>query len=208
MFVLTIDQQRSRTAPDAVPDLLSALAEVDAVVPFARTIGDEVQGVVESPEDLVAAVLRASHPAQWSIGIGAGSVETPLPPHSRDARGAAFVRARAAVEAAKGELVPLVLEGQPETARAPSITGVEAQTALRLLVHLVGECTEVQWAVVSAVLDEPGITQHVLAERLDVSQQFVSKTLRVTAAELIASTRDLAIALLTIWGTPEGSADE
>ena len=40
MFVMTIDQRRSRDRPDGVPELLEALAGVPAARPFERTAGD------------------------------------------------------------------------------------------------------------------------------------------------------------------------
>ena len=45
MFALTIDQHRSRRGEDLVPGLLGALAAVPTVLPFERTVGDEVQGL-------------------------------------------------------------------------------------------------------------------------------------------------------------------
>ncbi|WP_101651731.1 hypothetical protein [Brevibacterium ihuae] len=205
MFVLTIDQRRSRSTPDAVPGLLAALDDLEAAIPFARTVGDEIQGVLTSPEVVVDAVLRAAHPDRWSIGIGLGGVESPLPAHSRDARGDAFVRARQAVEEAKEALTPLALRGEPAPSDAP-ITAADAQTALRLLVRLIGACTEVQWTVISAALADPALTQRALADRLDVSQQFVSKTLRVGAADLIADAVALCTRLLAAVHEP-GESD-
>jgi len=53
MYVLTIDQARSRRSPDRVPELLAALSDVGVLAPFERTVGDEVQGV---PADAAAAL--------------------------------------------------------------------------------------------------------------------------------------------------------
>lgn len=43
MFVLTIDQRGSRSHGDKVPRLLSLLADLETVLPFERSVGDEIQ---------------------------------------------------------------------------------------------------------------------------------------------------------------------
>ena len=62
MFVLTADQKRSRRRGDRVPEALAALestlgtaAASGVALPFERTVGDEIQGVLHSP----AAVVRS-----------------------------------------------------------------------------------------------------------------------------------------------------
>ncbi|MGO1910104.1 MAG: hypothetical protein ACTH1C_14460, partial [Brevibacterium linens] len=100
MFVLTIDQQDSRSHADAVPRILEALAPIETIVPFARTIGDEVQGVLDDPDAVAEAVRRVGVDAGWHIGIGIGEVERPLPETTTEGRGEAFYSARRAVEAA------------------------------------------------------------------------------------------------------------
>ena len=110
MIVLTVDQRGSTYAADRVPEVLAELARLTdgregLVVPFQRTVGDEVQGILaagrrgaELAVDLGLHLLRDQG---WSIGIGVGQVEGPLPTVSREARGFAFYRARDAVERAK-----------------------------------------------------------------------------------------------------------
>ena len=78
--VLTLDQQRSRTRRDAVPELLAALTgpglSGEPLRPFQRTVGDEVQGVVDDPELGVEAVgrlirdVRAVSPVPVAVGFG------------------------------------------------------------------------------------------------------------------------------------------
>src|SRR5690625_4810119 len=111
MFVMTIDQQGSRTSADAVPGVLAALEPVAAVVGFARTIGDEVQGVLADPVAVAEAVRRVAVDSDWHIGIGIGEVDRPLPETTVEARGEAFYAARQAVEAAKS--APAHLVGLP-----------------------------------------------------------------------------------------------
>jgi hypothetical protein len=110
VIVLTVDQRGSTHAEDRVPAVLEHLEEWvrgrdGLVVSFARTVGDEVQGVLAGSDagaqlavDLTLALLRDQG---WSVGIGVGPVELPLPEVSREGRGPAFYRARDAVERAK-----------------------------------------------------------------------------------------------------------
>src|SRR5688500_15169762 len=113
MYVLTVDQRNSTHEPDRVPELLEQLADVPAAIPFERSVGDELQGVLASPEEVVDAALRCLRGGGWYVGIGIGTVELPLPATPREGRGSAFVAARAAVERAKktGDRAPLAVEG-------------------------------------------------------------------------------------------------
>ena len=77
-YVLTVDQKASRRSADRVADVLPRLnAAVATVLPFERTAGDEFQGVLDDPEEVVDVVLRPGAAGGWSIGIGAGPVQTP-----------------------------------------------------------------------------------------------------------------------------------
>ena len=67
---------------------------------FERTAGDEIQGVCEAPEEVLDIVTTLIRHGQWRIGIGIGPVDLPLPDSPREGRGAAFVAARDAVQAA------------------------------------------------------------------------------------------------------------
>src|SRR3954452_22627063 len=99
-YVLTVDQRASRTSPDRVPDVLRRLnAAVPTVLGFERTAGDEFQGVLAEADDVVEVVLQLVRSGDWSIGVGAGPVQTPLPPSTRAGAGAAFLSARRAVDA-------------------------------------------------------------------------------------------------------------
>src|SRR3954451_1599131 len=79
-FVLTVDQRASRRGPDRVGDVLRLLnGTVPAVLSFERTAGDEFQGVLDEPDAVVDVVAQLVRLGGWSIGIGAGPVQTPLP---------------------------------------------------------------------------------------------------------------------------------
>src|SRR3954467_12089377 len=93
-YVLTGDQRASRTSPDRVPEVLRQLnAVVPTVLGFERTAGDEFQGVLADPDDVGEVVLRLVRAGEWSIGVGAGPVATPLPPSTRAGAGPAFLSA-------------------------------------------------------------------------------------------------------------------
>jgi hypothetical protein len=79
-YVLTVDQRASRRGPDRVAATLRRLAATpETLLPFERTAGDEFQGVLDEPGAVVDVVLRLAREGGWSIGIGAGPVQTPVP---------------------------------------------------------------------------------------------------------------------------------
>lgn len=232
MFVLTIDQQGSRTSADAVPGVLAALEPVAAVVGFARTIGDEVQGVLADPAAVAEAVRRIAVESDWHIGIGIGEVERPLPDTTVEARGEAFYAARQAVEAAKSAPAHLVVRpgtdrsspaetasaSQPASApltdsdslpaSASAATSADhlafAEAALRLLVSSLGELRSQSRGYVGFRLDDPEATQTEIAEAFGVSQQAVSRVLAPGTVEIIAGAQGLAAHHL---GLSEGGRD-
>ena len=75
-YVLTVDQRASRRGPDRVAGALRELADVPAVLPFERTAGDEFQGVLAEADDVVDVVVRLARSGGWSIGVGAGAVQS------------------------------------------------------------------------------------------------------------------------------------
>lgn len=175
MFALTIDQHRSRAGDDLVPGLLAALADVPAVLPFERTVGDEVQGLLDAPEAVVEALRTVLRDGNWSIGLGIGPVETPLPGSVREARGPALLVARDAVDRAKGAGEVRLAVG---SASDPVGAG-DVEAVARLVGTLIGRRTDTQWATIDAVDAAP--TQRAAAEALGVSPQNVSQTLTASA---------------------------
>ena len=187
MFVLTIDQQDSRSNADAVPRILDALAPIDTVVPFARTIGDEIQGVLDDPDAVAEAVRRIGIDSGWHIGIGIGEVERPLPETTTEGRGEAFYSARRAVEAAKSAPAHLVVSADPDGDHR----GL-AEAAMRLLISTLTELRGHSRGYVGYRLDHPDATQAEIAAEFDVSQQAVSRVLAAGPAEIIAGAEHLA----------------
>ena len=199
MFVLTIDQRGSRTGTDRVPELLADLADVPVVRGFERTVGDEVQGVLDDPGVVVDTALRVLRDGGWSVGIGAGAVDEPLPASPREGAGPAFVLAREAVEAAKSRQrpVPLAVRGADPQAAA------DADGVLVLLGALTVRRTPAGWAAVDALRargatardDAPA--QDVVATALGVTQQAVSQRLRTALWAEEVAVRPAAARLLT-----------
>src|SRR5215204_3494900 len=73
-FVLTVDQIKSRGQQDLVEATLAGLGEVDTLLPFTRTVGDEFQGLVANPASVVDVTLGLMRTVGWHIGIGIGAV--------------------------------------------------------------------------------------------------------------------------------------
>ncbi|MDQ1593965.1 MAG: hypothetical protein QOH40_521, partial [Arthrobacter pascens] len=158
MYVLTIDQRGSSADIDRVPELLGGLRRTSGT--FERSVGDEVQGVLAEPAEVVDVALHALRSGLWYVGIGIGHVNEPLPASPREGSGAAFVAARQAVDRAKAAAshVPLavmsgVRRGAAEAGRGESGARAcaNAEAVLRLVGRLVRERTEAQWRVVDAL---------------------------------------------------------
>ncbi|WP_227422017.1 hypothetical protein [Pengzhenrongella sicca] len=205
MFVLTIDQVGSRRVGDRVDELLSAFRTLPAaaigargvVRPFERTVGDEVQAVVSEATVAVDLALTILRRGGWSVGIGSGPVELPLPPTARAGTGEAFYLARGAVERAKSRVraVPLSVGGADAAAAA------DAEAVLVLVAAVAGRRTAAGWEVIDTLgAAGVGARQEDVAMRLGITQQAVSQRLRTAlwAEELAA--RPLAARLLDAAG--------
>jgi len=179
-FVLTVDQRGSRRSPDRVPGVLSALAGVPTLLRFERTAGDEFQGVLDDAAVVVDVVRRLVRDGGWSVGVGAGSVHTPLPGSTRAAAGPAFIAARSAVEAAKRRPVRVAVRG---SATEPA---ADAQAVLTALAALAERRSDQAWEAIELV--EAGRTQAEAAAELGITRQAVGQRL---AAGLREVERDL-----------------
>ncbi|MFE5410444.1 DNA-binding protein [Microbacterium sp. NPDC056569] len=175
MFVITTDQRDSRSGADLVPTALASVRTHGgnglALAP-ERTAGDEVQVAVADADALLAIVLDLTRSGQWSVGVGVGDVESPLPDSVRAARGEAFVNARDAVDRAKKATTRVAITAPEGEA--------DAEALVRLLVELRDRRTAEGWEVYDLLAE--GITQREAAARLGISEGAVS--LRVKAAGL------------------------
>ncbi|MGB6125946.1 MAG: hypothetical protein WBG47_11385 [Gordonia sp. (in: high G+C Gram-positive bacteria)] len=189
MYVLTADQRGSRTGRDLVPDILADGSPSGLLRPFERTAGDEVQAVFDSPAGLALVAIDLASSGDWSVGIGIGDIETPLPPSTRAGRGAAFIDARTAVEDAKRNRWHLCIVGE-------SSWCASAQTAARLLLDVLTDRTDAGHEAVSLVAQ--GLTQSAAATRLGISPQAMSLRLQHARWDIEPSARALFTDLLTV----------
>lgn len=179
--VLTVDQRASRSAGDRVPALLDALQPLPCRLPFRRTAGDEVQGLLTDPADLPAVVEQVLRSGGWRIGIGLGPVDEPLPQDVREARGPAFVHARTAVDAARQAPADLRVRAEPAADQAARAL----ESALWLWAALLERRTDRGWQVVDLV--DSGATYDQAAQRLGITQSAVSQ--RAAAAGVVEGRR-------------------
>jgi hypothetical protein len=188
-YVLTVDQRASRRSPDRVADVLDALnGDVPTVLAFERTAGDEFQGVLAEPGTVVDVVLRLVRLGGWSIGVGAGPVQAPLPTSTRAGAGAAFLSARRAVDAAKQRPARLAVRGA-----VPADAG-DAQAVLSALAVVVERRSDQAWEAIALV--EGGRTQAEAATELGISRQAVGQRLAAGLWDLERDLRPTAVRLL------------
>jgi hypothetical protein len=178
VVVLTVDQDASRSGPDRVPEALEALTSVSSLRAFERTAGDELQGILDDPAALPAALEPLLRSGGWNVGIGIGPIETPLPDQARAGRGPAYVAARQAVTAAKTS---------PWRIRAAGDSGAvrHLESAVWLWAALLGRRTARGWEV--ADLLDQGLTYDETAARIGISQSAVSQ--RAAAAGIAEGRR-------------------
>jgi hypothetical protein len=189
-YVLTVDQKASRRTADRVADILPKLnAAVATELPFERTAGDEFQGLLKDPENVVDVVLQLVRDGGWSIGIGAGPVQTPLPKSVRAATGPAFLSARRAVDAAKQRPSRLAVRG------AVPADAADAQAALSALAVVVDRRSDQAWEAIALVGE--GRTQADAATALGISRQAVGQRLSAGLWDLERELRPTAVRLLT-----------
>ncbi len=187
MFVVTADQQGSRRGSDRVPEALELVSTVPVLLPFERTVGDEIQGVPADAAAALDAALRLVRAGGWSIGLGVGVAR--LADSASASDGPAFVRAREAVERAKGRTVPvsIALDAGERT--------TDAEPFLHLLSALVADRSESTWRVLDLLL--AGRTGVEVAEELGTTPQNVSNHRRRALWDTEVAARTALAGLLT-----------
>jgi hypothetical protein len=220
MYVMTIDQRGSTGDIDRVPGLLKGLSALSTAGRFERSVGDEVQGVVERADEVVEIALHALRSGRWYVGIGVGEVDLPLPASPREGSGPAFVAARAAVDRAKGAAahVPLAVVAGRDRRRANAATTAadgasgsqgaracaNAEAVLRLIGRLVQDRTAAQWKVVDVLRsvrhDTHGThgSQKIAAQKLGITEQSVSRAVLRSGWQEEWAARPAAELLLTL----------
>jgi hypothetical protein len=171
-IVVTIDQRRSRgnhaRASSLVFELNRHLTRSSSAE-FEVTVGDELQGVLDTPDELVRVVRLACAMGDWWIGIGVGGIDR-VAATPRQSTGPAFFDARQAVTRAKKSRWGSAAEpyGRPEVR--------SLDEALALWVTVLRTRTSKGWAAVRLRYD--GLSEPEIATRLAVTQQAVHERLR------------------------------
>lgn len=181
MFVVTADQVSSRTTADKVGATLRHVGAVFGnrlALPADRTAGDELQLLFAAGADALEACLTLDRERGWSIGVGVGSVDHPLPAGVRESAGGAFIAARAAVDRAKRRPTRFAIEHENAHDAA-----ADAQALADLLFILRARRSAQGWELYD-LLEADGATQADAAARLGITPQAASK--RAQAAELRA----------------------
>ena len=189
-FVLTADQIDSRSQGDLVDGALQRLFSIATVLPFTRTVGDELQGLMDDPVSVVDAIVILMRSEDWHLGLGIGPVERPLPDDTRRARGPAFVCARTAVTAAKTEPSHLCVVA----AREDDHEAYDVEAVLRLIAAVRRRRSEPGWEAVDLI--SAGRTQSEAAERLGISRQAVGQRLQAAAWTAEEAVRPTLVRLL------------
>ncbi|MGO3153589.1 MAG: hypothetical protein ACTIJJ_13355 [Galactobacter sp.] len=197
MFVVNADQARSRSSEDLIPAALSVLEALPLrpALGFERTVGDEIQGVLASGADVVAACRALAEVGEWHVAVGLGTVQRPYPASTRAARGGAFLAARRAAEEVKGRAPSVLVVGQlpattsdPEALDPNRATVDDADTALGLLATIWRRRTDGGWAAVQATervrAKDSKAALSTVAKELGISHQALSQRLRSADWEL------------------------
>ena len=175
-FVVIADQVDSRTESDRVPLALDALSGVGLLLPYERTAGDEIQGLVAAGDAVVTSMTALTRLDGWRIGVGVGLVDEPLPESTRAARGDAYLAARTAIGTARRSPVALSLVAGDSVRGGGYGEHVEdAETALWLLRSMLARRTREGWELMN--LQNQGLTNAQAAERLGISPSAASQRL-------------------------------
>lgn len=174
MFAVFADQKSSRTSDDRVSGMIKALsvANVKFELEPERTSGDEFQFLVADPNGAIEAIRLLIGDGHWHVGVGIGSVESPLPQDVRQSRGPALIAAREAVEDSKTLRPSVAVRGSGESTW-------EAEVMVQLLAHLWEERSRAGWEAVFAV-EAAGsdATLSEVAHSLSITKQALSQRLQ------------------------------
>ncbi|WP_158496947.1 hypothetical protein [uncultured Micrococcus sp.] len=181
MYALFLNQRDTLEAGDLVDDMVRELRDADTVLPFQRSWGDELIGVVADPDTAVDVALRALRHRRWNVGVGVGPLTaadgTPGLPDTQelgDVAGPGLVAARQAVEAAalSTARIPVAVSARNLEAAA------QAEAVLRLVGQLVWTRTDAEWRVLDLMV--PGVRgqQKLVAAELGITTQAVSQAVQ------------------------------
>ncbi len=192
MFVITADQIDSRNDHDRAREMIARLVAQSPEgfsLPPDQTAGDEIQLLMSTAVPTLDAILELHRSGHWSVGLGIGTVRTPLPAATRQATGSAFIAARDAVLRAKRAEAHFALEAGHTDAAAP---GIEALLTMLLLLRQrrtpqgweAGDLFESGLAQTD-IADKLGITTGAVSQRLKTAQYRVDQAARPALARLL-----------------------
>jgi len=189
VFVITADQVGSRHSADIVGATVTRLDKMHRgalALPVDRNAGDELQALVTTASTALSIVLDLTRSGDWSVGLGVGGVELPLPESTREARGAAFLAARSAVSRAKKSALRFALE---------SNSGAESvEPLIAILLALRDRRTEQGWQVYDLI--EAGLSQKSAARELGITPQAVSDRMSVAQVRIDLEAHEPLIQML------------
>jgi hypothetical protein len=208
MFVLTADQIDSRNDRDRASDMIAHLTDRHPgafALPPDQTSGDEIQVLVPRAADAFAVLLDLHRSGFWSIGVGVGSVRTPLASTTRQATGEAFIAARVAVTRAKRTEARFALDvparsvsatgGEPTAADASAeSSGAEVEALVTMLLLLRQRRTPEGWEAVDLL--ESGLAQTAIARTLGISTAAVSQRVKSAQWKVERATHPALVRLL------------
>jgi hypothetical protein len=174
VFVITADQVDSRSEPDIVGDTLAGLNERyrhRLALPVDRNAGDEIQALTSDPRATLDLVLELTRYGAWSVGLGCGSVRTPLPAETREASGDAFIAARNAVTRAKKTTTRFAVDALTDPLAAD-----DTEAILNLLLTIREGRSPAGWELYDLVAS--GLTQADAGARLGITPQSASDRAR------------------------------
>ena len=173
---------------------LSARHAAAVAAPLRLTAGDEVQGLLARPEtavDLVVGLADALRPVGLVWGLGRGGLSTDLGADVATLDGPCFHRARAALEEARR------IEGWLRAGGFGRPEDEVLGALFRCMNAIRSRWTDVQARYAREVR---GRLQREVAERLEVSEAAVSKSLSASRFAAVQEAEDAARALLRHLG--------
>ncbi|KQR52280.1 DNA-binding protein [Leifsonia sp. Leaf336] len=192
MFVITADQVDSRGRPDIVAPVLAGLNERSGdrlLLPVDRNAGDELQALTADADTAFDIVTTLARGDAWSVGLGIGGVRTPLPSHTREAGGDAFVAAREAVTRAKRAPTRFAA-----TAIAAPQPAADVEALIGLLLTLRAGRSEAGWELYDLV--SSGLTQAEAGARLGITPQSASDRARAAGLRADLAAQPALVRLL------------
>jgi hypothetical protein len=194
MFVITADQIDSRNDHDRAREMITRLVALNPdafTLAPDQTAGDEIQLLLSEAGPTLDAILALHRSGHWSVGLGIGTVRTPLPASTRQATGGAFIAARDAVLRSKRTEARFALETD---AAATNETALGIEALLTMLLLLRQRRTRHGWE--AGDLFESGLPQTEIATALGVTTGAVSQRLKTAQYRVEQAARPALVKML------------